>query len=120
MQLLDQYNYLAVVVLMMLGLWTMIESRNLVKKLVGLNILQTSVFIFYVSIGKVAGGTSPVLTGEHDVYSNPLPQVLILTAIVVGVATSSVGLALAVRIYHAFGAVEEDEIETAIETEDGA
>lgn len=116
MQLLHQYNYLAVVVLMMLGLWTMIESRNLVKKLVGLNILQTAVFLFYISIGKVSGGTSPILGEEHDVYSNPLPQVLILTAIVVGVATSSVGLALVARIHDAFGAVEED----LIEHEDGS
>jgi multicomponent Na+:H+ antiporter subunit C len=83
----------------------------MVKKLIGLSIFQSAVFIFYISIGKVRGGTAPILTGRADtVYSNPLPHVLILTAIVVGVATLALGLALVVRINEAYGTIEEEEI----------
>jgi multicomponent Na+:H+ antiporter subunit C len=88
-----------------------IARANLVKKMIGLSIFQTSVFIFYISLGKMAGGTAPILDGNPDtLYSNPLPHVLILTAIVVGVATTALGLALILRINEAFGSVEEDEI----------
>lgn len=112
MRLLAYYNYWIVVVLMMIGFYTMISRGNLVKKLVGLGIFQTSVMIMYISIGKVLEGTAPILLeGRDDVlYTNPLPSVLILTAIVVGVATLSVGLALVVRIKEAYGTIEEDEI----------
>lgn len=110
--LLGLYNYWIVVGLMMLGFYTLIARGNLIKKMIGLNIFSVSVIIMYVSMGKVRGGTAPILIeGENVVYSNPLPHVLMLTAIVVGVATTSVGLALAVRIKEAFGTVEEDEIE---------
>lgn len=196
--IVDRYNYWIFIVLMMVGLYTVIARGNLVKKIIGLNIFQTSVFIYYISIGKIAGGTAPIYTyehqktlfkdshggdhhgetgdghsdahsdghstetpGEHEgdhsdeaggdhadghsgepsgdhggteviaggshggdiggidtgfiepIYSNPLPHVLILTAIVVGVATTSVGLALAVRIREAYGTIEEDEVEAA-------
>lgn len=205
--ILERYNYWIVIVLMMTGLYVVISRGNLVKKIIGLNLFQTSVFIYYISIGKIAGGTAPILIGGHDdgghtaphavdpaqspagtgdigalhadnaapgeandlgaviaetsrsgaanesalhaapagapindlfssaadaplsfdlapagdvahaaaeiVYSNPLPHVLILTAIVVGVATTAVGLALAVRIREAYGTVEEDELEAA-------
>jgi multicomponent Na+:H+ antiporter subunit C len=105
------YNYWIVIVLMMTGFYVVISRGNLVKKIVGLNIFQTSVFILYISMGKVSGGTAPIIfDGPNVVYSNPLPHVLILTAIVVGVATLALGLALAVRINEAFGTVEEDEI----------
>ena len=87
-----------------------ISSGNLVKKLVGLNIFQTSVFILYISMGKIIGGTAPIVMDKAAVYSNPLPHVLILTAIVVGIATTSLGLALVVRINEAYGTIEEDEI----------
>lgn len=96
---------------MMSGLYVVIASHNLVKKIVGLNIFQTSVFILYISMGKVEGGTAPILIEGIPRYANPLPHVLILTAIVVGVATTALGLALVVRIYRAYGSVEEDEIE---------
>ena len=110
-QILDSWNYLVVIVLMMGGLFIVISQTNLVKKLVGLAIFQTSVFLFYISAGKIAGGTAPILTGAPDtVYSNPLPHVLILTAIVVGVATTALGLALVLRINAAFGSIEDDEI----------
>lgn len=106
------WNYWAVIVLMMIGLYIMISRGNLVKKIMGMNIFQVSVIMLYVSMGKVRGGTAPILIeGAQDVvYSNPLPHVLMLTAIVVGVATTAVGLALAVRIKEAYGTVEEDEI----------
>ena len=104
------YNYWIVVVLMMTGFYIVIARGNLVKKIVGLNVFQTSVFILYISAGKVLGGTAPILDPRFEVYSNPLPHVLILTAIVVGVATTALGLALVVRIREAYGTAEEDEI----------
>jgi multicomponent Na+:H+ antiporter subunit C len=139
----SQYNYWVVIFLMMVGFYILISRGNLIKKIVGLNVFQTAVFMLYISMGKVSGGTPPILVGDphgtdegHNgaeggldgaveglggaealggsvaevVYSNPLPHVLILTAIVVGIATTSVGLALAVRIKEAYGTIEEDEI----------
>lgn len=108
---LTHYNYWMFVVLMMTGLYITVSYGNLVKKIVGLNIFQTAVFLFYVSTGKIVGGTAPILTDDPDaVYSNPLPHVLILTAIVVGIATTALALALVVRIRETYGTVEEDEI----------
>lgn len=106
------YNYWVVIFLMMVGFYTVIAYDNLVKKIIGLNIFQTSVFMFYISVGKVSGGTAPIVVeGVADVvYSNPLPHVLILTAIVVSVATTSLGLALVIRIKEAYGTINEDEI----------
>ena len=110
-QLGDNWNYIIVIILMMTGLFIVIARANLIKKLIGLSIFQTSVFLFYISLGKVAGGTAPILDGNPGtLYSNPLPHVLILTAIVVGVATTALGLALILRINEAFGSIEEDEI----------
>ncbi len=104
------FNYWIVIVLMMTGFYVVISRGNLIKKIVGLNIFQTSVFILYISMGKIIGGTAPIVAPGVTVYSNPLPHVLILTAIVVGVATTALGLALIVRIKEAFGTVEESEI----------
>ena len=110
-QLADSWNYIIVIILMMTGLFIVIARANLIKKLIGLSIFQTSVFLFYISLGKVAGGTAPILVGNPGtLYSNPLPHVLILTAIVVGVATTALGLALILRIKESFGTIEEDEI----------
>ena len=110
MQLLGHYNYWIVVVLMMSGFYLVIASDNLVKKLIGLNLFQTSVFILYISMSKIFDATAPILVEGENLYSNPLPHVLTLTAIVVGVATMSLGLALVVRIHEAYGTIEEDEI----------
>ncbi|MCP1336036.1 cation:proton antiporter subunit C [Futiania mangrovi] len=111
---LGLYNYWIVIALMMTGLYIVMACGNLVKKIVGLNVFQTSVFLFYISMGKVEGGTAPILTGDPaEVFSNPLPHVLILTAIVVGVAGTALGLALAVRIRESYGTIEEDEINEA-------
>ncbi|MEN8196991.1 MAG: cation:proton antiporter subunit C [Pseudomonadota bacterium] len=107
---LGLYNYWIVVILMMAGFYIVISRDNLVKKIVGLNIFQASVFIFYISIGKITGGTAPILVEGVKTYSNPLPHVLILTAIVVGVATTALGLALVVRIKEAYGTIEDDEV----------
>ena len=113
------FNYWAIVVLMMVGFYTLIARGNLVKKLIGLNIFQTSVIMMYVSFGKITGGTAPILieggdhgseAAEHVLYSNPIPHVLMLTAIVVGVATLALGLSLVVRIKEAYGTIDEDEI----------
>jgi len=109
--LMGLYNYWVVVVLMMIGFYIVIAHGNLIKKIIGLSIFQTSVFIFYISMAKVDGGTAPILTEGIKQYSNPLPHVLILTAIVVGIATTALGLALAVRIKEAYGSVEEEEIQ---------
>ncbi|HUF71864.1 MAG TPA: cation:proton antiporter subunit C [Gammaproteobacteria bacterium] len=110
MDLLGHYNYWIVIFLMMAGLYTVISRGNLVKKIAGLNIFQTSVFIMFISFGYISGGAAPILEDGVSLYSNPLPHVLILTAIVVGVATTALGLALVVRIREAYGTVEEDEI----------
>ena len=103
-------NYWIVFFLMMTGLYIVIAHENLVKKIVGLNVFQVSVFVFYISIAKIKGGTAPILDSNIEVYSNPLPHVLILTAIVVGVATTALGLALVVRIQEAYGTIEDDEV----------
>ena len=105
------YHYGVVVILMVTGLYVVMVSSNLVKKVLGLNIFQTSVFLFYIGIGKLEGGTAPILGPGLGPYSNPLPQVLILTAIVVGVATTALALALIVRIHRAYGTIEEDDLE---------
>ena len=108
--LISHYNYWLIIILMMLGLYVVVSRGNLVKKIVGLNIFQTSVFLLYISLGKVSGGTAPILTGKPESFSNPLPHVLILTAIVVGIATTALGLALVVRIRESYGTIEEDDI----------
>lgn len=108
---IGHYNYWIVVVLMMIGFYIVIAHGNLIKKIIGLSIFQTSVFIFYISMAKVDGGTAPILAEGISQYSNPLPHVLILTAIVVGIATTALGLALAVRIKEAYGSIEEEEIQ---------
>jgi multicomponent Na+:H+ antiporter subunit C len=105
------YNYWIVVFLMIAGLYIVIARGNLIKKLVGLNVFQASVFILYITMGKVDGGTAPIIGEGIEVYSNPLPHVLILTAIVVGVATTALGLALVVRINEEFGTIEEEDLE---------
>ena len=109
--IIDYYNYWIVVFLMMSGFYIVISANNLVKKVVGLNIFQTSVFMLYITMGKVSGGTAPIVVEGATHYSNPLPHVLILTAIVVGVATTAVGLSLIVRIKRAYGTVEENEFD---------
>jgi multicomponent Na+:H+ antiporter subunit C len=137
--ILERFNYIPIVILMMTGLYVVIATGNLVKRLVGLSLFQTSVFLLYITMGKVFGGQPPILAGEGHgeeaaaghgaeashavaetashaaevVYSNPLPHVLILTAIVVGVATLAVGLALVVRIREAYGTIEDDALNAA-------
>lgn len=111
MELPGPFNYWVAVFLMMAGFYVVIAQGNLVKKVIGLGLFQTSVFILYITIGKVAGGSPPIAVETVEVYSNPLPHVLILTAIVVAVATTAVGLALIVRIREAYGSVEEDDIQ---------
>ncbi len=110
MEWLGHFNYWIVVVLMMIGFYGVIARGNMVKKILGLNVFQTSVFILFISAGKIVGGSTPILRDGVTEYSNPLPHVLILTAIVVGVATVAVGLALAVRIREAYGTIEDDQI----------
>ena len=108
--LFSHYNYWIVIFLMMTGFYIVIARGNLMKKVIGLNIFQTSVFLLYITMGKVRSGTAPILDERFVSYSNPLPSVLILTAIVVGVATTALALALIVRIREAYGTIEEDEI----------
>ena len=108
--LIGHYNYWVAIFLMMVGFYTVISHGNLVKKIIGLNIFQVSVFLLYISMSTVTGGAAPIITEGVQLYSNPLPHVLILTAIVVGVATTALGLALVVRIKEAYGTIEEDEI----------
>lgn len=118
---LAQWNYFLVIILMMLGFYAVIARGNMVKKMIGLNIFQTSVFMLYISMGKVSNGTAPILTGDSStVYSNPLPHVLILTAIVVGVATTAVGYALIIRIQESFNTIEDDEIIELMDDDEAA
>ena len=112
---LGLYNYWVVIILMMAGLYILIARYNLIKKIIGLSVFQTSIFYLYITMGKVSDGTAPILLDEPASYSNPVPHVLILTAIVVGVATTAVALALIVRIYERYDTIEEDEIK-AIES----
>ncbi|MCF8039829.1 MAG: cation:proton antiporter subunit C [Desulfohalobiaceae bacterium] len=121
-QIVAKYNYWLYIVLMMIGLYAMIVKNNLVKKLVGMNIFQTSIILFYVSIGYKKGATIPIIENAHGGhgaghtviqaadYINPLPHVLMLTAIVVSVATFGVALALTVKVYQRYQTLEEDEI----------
>ena len=106
----DLYNYWVVIFLMMAGFYNLIASNNLIRKIIGLNIFQTSVFLLYISVGKVSGGTAPIFDKNIDLYSNPLPHVLILTAIVVGIATTSLALALVIRIRETYKTIQENEI----------
>ncbi|MFT6582871.1 MAG: multicomponent Na+:H+ antiporter subunit C [Alphaproteobacteria bacterium] len=114
------YNYWIAIFLLVLGLYMVVASQNLVKKIVGLNVFQSSVFVLYITMGKVTGGTAPIIAEGFDTYSNPLPHVLILTAIVVGVATTALGLALIVRINEAYGSIEENEIQAMEEAQEDA
>ena len=111
MELLGLYNYWVFAVLLMVGFYAVIARPNMIKKLLGLSIFQAAVFLLYITMDKVEGGTAPIIQkGVVDaIYSNPLSQVLILTAIVVGISTTALGLALVVRIYEAYGTIEEDE-----------
>ena len=104
------YSYWITIFLMVAGMYILIARGNLMKKLIGLATLQTSVYLLYIAPGKLIGGTAPIYAENFTTYSNPLPHVLILTAIVVGVATLALGLAIVVRIREAYGTVEEDEI----------
>lgn len=112
MEILGLYNYWAFVALLMIGIYAIMSRTNLIKKLIGMSIFQAAVFLLYITMDKIEGGTAPILIKgvEDTVYSNPLPQVLILTAIVVGIATLSLGLAIVIRIMEAYGTIEEDEI----------
>ena len=113
MALLDLYHYWVFAVLLMIGFYAVIAKTNLIKKLNGLSLFQAAVFLLYITMGKVEGGTAPIfLEGAVDqVFSNPLPQVLILTAIVVGISTTALGLGIVVRIREEYGSIEEDEIQ---------
>ena len=111
MEITGHFNYWVVVILMMTGLYIVVAHNNLVKKLIGINIFQTSIFVLFISMGKVSGGTAPILSETPVTYSAPLPHVLILTAIVVGIATTALGLALVIRINRSFGTIEDDEIQ---------
>jgi multicomponent Na+:H+ antiporter subunit C len=117
-EIVTHFNYWIAVVVAMLGLYAVISSGNLVKKLIGLSMFQTAIFLLFITVGKIEGGTAPIIDEAYTVYSNPLPHVLILTAIVVSVATLSVGLALAVAMKREYGSVEEDDIHEQDRTSD--
>lgn len=118
--LIANYNYWITIFLMVAGLYIVVAKSNMIKTLLGLAVFQSSVYLLYLSPGKILGGTPPILDKGYEVYANPLPHVLILTAIVVGVATLALGLALVVRVNEAFGTIEEDEIMDVVDREDHA
>ena len=113
MEWLGLIHYWVFAILLMIGFYAVIAKSNLIKKLIGLSIFQAAVFLLYISMGKVEGGTAPILLPgvENALYSNPLPQVLILTAIVVGISTTALGLGIVVRIKEKYGTIEEHEIQ---------
>jgi multicomponent Na+:H+ antiporter subunit C len=112
MDLIGLYHYWVFAVLLMIGFYAVVAKLNLVKKLIGLSLFQSAVFLLYISMGKVEGATAPILIAGADeqIYSNPLPQVLILTAIVVGISTTALGLGIVIRIKEEYGTIEEHEI----------
>lgn len=113
MNLLGLYNYWVFAVLLMIGFYAVVANTNLIKKLIGLSLFQAAVFLLYITMGKVSGGTAPILPkGASDtLYSSPLPQVLILTAIVVGISTTALGLGVVVRIREEYGSIDEKDIQ---------
>ena len=113
MTLLGLYHYWVFAVLLMIGFYAVIAKLNLIKKLIGLSMFQAAVFLLYITMGKVEGGTAPIFTDAagDQLYSNPLPQVLILTAIVVGISTLALGLGIVVRIKEEYDTIEEHEIQ---------
>ncbi|MBR72770.1 MAG: Na+/H+ antiporter subunit C [Rhodospirillaceae bacterium] len=118
MEILGQFNYWVSIALAMIGLYTVISKGHLIKKLIGLSIFQTSVFLLFITIGKVRGATAPIIDPNFSSYSSPLPHVLILTAIVVSVATLAVGIGLAILIKRTYGSIEDDEIESIDKAEE--
>ncbi len=118
--ILSHYNYAITIFLMVAGLYIVVARSNMIKTLIGLGVFQTSVYLLYLSPGKILGATPPILDEDFRLYSNPLPHVLILTAIVVGVATLALGLALVVRINESYGTIEEDEIMDVVDRDDHA
>ena len=112
MELLGLYHYWVFAILLMIGFYAVVAKRNLVKKLIGLSLFQAAVFLLYITMGKVDDGTAPIFpeTGAA-IFSNPLPQVLILTAIVVGISTTALGLGIVVRVKEEYGSIEENEIQ---------
>jgi len=112
-ELLGLYHYWVFAVLLMIGFYAVIAKPNLIKKLIGLSIFQSAVFLLYITMGKVDGGTAPIFQEgvENQIFSNPLPEVLILTAIVVGISTTALGLGIVVRIKEEYGSIEEPDIQ---------
>lgn len=107
---LQNYHHLLIAALIVIGLYIMMAYDNLIKKLIGLNILQAAVFIFFIFLGLVDGSTAPLLSPEYTLYANPLPHVLILTAIVVNVSVTAMGLALVIKIKNSCGSLSEKVI----------
>ena len=113
MDMLGLYYYWVFAVLLMTGFYAVIAKPNLIKKLIGLSIFQAAVFLLYITMGKIRGGTAPIINKEvgEQLFSNPLPQVLILTAIVVGISTTALGIGIVVRIKEEYNTIEDTEIQ---------
>ena len=111
MEVFGLYHYWVFAIVLMVGFYAVVAKLNLIKKLLGLSLFQAAVFLFYISMGKIEDGTAPVFLEGVDLYSNPLPQVLILTAIVVGISTTALGLGIVVRIKEEYGSIEENQIQ---------
>ena len=111
MDILGIYHYWVFAILLMIGFYAVIAKLNLIKKLIGLSLFQAAVFLLYITMGNVEGASAPIFGYGAETFSNPLPQVLILTAIVVGISTMALGLGIVVRIKEEYGSIEEDEIQ---------
>ncbi len=111
MNILGIYYYWVFAILLMIGFYAVIAKLNLIKKLIGLSLFQAAVFLLYITMGKVEGASAPIFGFGAETFSNPLPQVLILTAIVVGISTTALGLGIVVRIKEEYGSIEELDIQ---------
>ncbi len=111
MNILGIYHYWVFAILLMIGFYAVIAKLNLIKKLIGLSLFQAAVFLLYITMGNVEGASAPIYGYGAETFSNPLPQVLILTAIVVGISTMALGLGIVVRIKEEYGSIEEDEVQ---------
>ncbi len=109
-KLWDNAFYGMAIIIFLVGFWIMLTHSNLIKKIIGMNIMETAIFLFFVAIGYVQGGAAPILDQQGVSYVNPLPSALILTGIVVSVSVTAFALSLVVKLYQYYGTVDANEI----------
>lgn len=109
-KLIDNLHFLTAMILFLIGFHTMLTHSNLIKKVIGMNIMETGIFLFFISVGYIRGGSAPLVKAGTEGYVNPLPSALILTGIVVSVSLTAFALALIIKLYKYYGTIDADEI----------